>query len=156
MLTMHHSELQRCVQCSGTCARHQSLSILLSFFTSEGMYYVSQSLTSWVRQQKNTYLYSTHMAFTWWRGEERTDIETDFFSVKPFFNTILVDVRKKVNGPIGYLCYGCQYGNTGCRVFKRGYKINIHKENYWILRIGLMGSLSSLQKSELILSISVN
>ena len=40
-----------------------------------------------------------------------------------------------------------QYGNTGCRVFKRGIqnwkdfclKINIPKENYWILRIGLMG-----------------
>ena len=108
--------------------------------------YVSQSLTSWVRQQKNTYLYSTHMAFTWWRGEERTDIETDFFSVKPIFNTILVDVRKKVNGPIGYLCYGCQYGNTGCRVFKRGFKINIHKENYWILRIGIMGRCQKVPK----------
>ena len=34
---IHPSELQRCVQCSGTCARHQSLSILLSFFTSEGI-----------------------------------------------------------------------------------------------------------------------
>ena len=45
---------------------------------------VSQSLTSWVRQQKNTYLYSIHMAFTWWRGEERTDIEKDFFSSKLF------------------------------------------------------------------------
>ena len=40
-----------------------------------------------------------------------------------------------------------QYGNTGCRVFKRGtqnwkdfcLKINIQKRNYWILRIGLMG-----------------
>ena len=48
------------------------------------------------------------------------------------------------------------YGNTGCQVLKRGIqnwkdfclKINIPKGNYWILRIGLMGSLSSLQKSE--------
>ena len=29
-------------------------------------------------------------------------------------------------------------------------KINIPKGNYWILRIGLMGSLSSLQKSEFV------
>ena len=47
-------------------------------------------------------------------------------------------------------------GSTGCGVLKRGtqnkkdfcIKINIPKENYWILRIGLMGSLSSLQNSE--------
>ena len=39
------------------------------------------------------------------------------------------------------------YGNTGCRVFEQGVqnwkdfclKINIPKENYWILRIGVMG-----------------
>ena len=39
-----------------------------------------------------------------------------------------------------------RYGNTGCGVFKRGYKIsnfswhriNVLKGNYWILRIGLM------------------
>ena len=30
------------------------------------------------------------------------------------------------------------------------HKINIPKGNYWIFRIGLMGSLSSLQKSELL------
>ena len=48
-----------------------------------------------------------------------------------------------------------QYGNPGCGVFKRGIqnkkdfciKINIPKGNYWILRIGLMGSPSGLQKS---------
>ena len=45
-----------------------------------------------------------------------------------------------------------KYGNTGCGVFKRGVKnpkdfcieINIPKGNYWILRIRLMGSLSTL------------
>ena len=64
------------------------------------------------------------------RGKDR--YRDRFFLVKPFFNTILVDVRKKVNGPIGYLCYGCQYGNTGCRVFKRGYKINIWGINLYL------------------------
>ena len=47
------------------------------------------------------------------------------------------------------------YGNTGCGVLKRGVyfclRINIPKGNFWIVRIGLTGSLSSLQKS-LILS----
>ena len=35
---------------------------------------------------------------------------------------------------------------------KKGFciKINLPKGNYWILRIGLMGSLSSLQKSEVL------
>ena len=53
---------------------------------------------------------------------------------------------------------GGYFGNTGCQLFKRGIrnwkdfclKINIPKGNYWILRIGLMGSLSSLQKSEVL------
>ena len=52
--------------------------------------------------------------------------------------------------------FHAHYDNTGCRGFKRGVqnwkdcclKINIPKGNYWILRIGLMGSLSSLLKSE--------
>ena len=50
------------------------------------------------------------------------------------------------------------YGNRGCGVFKVGIqnqkgfciKINIPKGNFWTLRIGLAGSLSSLQKSELL------
>ena len=50
------------------------------------------------------------------------------------------------------------YGNRGCGIFKGGIqnwkgfciRINIPKGNFWILRIGLAGSLSSLQKSELL------
>ena len=50
------------------------------------------------------------------------------------------------------------YGNTGCGVFRRGVqnqkdfclRINILKGNYWILRLGLMGFLSTLQKSEFV------
>ena len=50
------------------------------------------------------------------------------------------------------------YGITGYRVSRPEIqnqkdfciKINVPKGNYWILRIGLMGSLSSLQKSELL------
>ena len=50
------------------------------------------------------------------------------------------------------------YGNRGCGIFKRGIqnqkgfciRINIPKGNFWILRIGLAGSLSSLQKSQFI------
>ena len=46
------------------------------------------------------------------------------------------------------------YGNTGCRVFKRGVqnlkdfyiRINILKGNYWILRIGLMGRCQKVSK----------
>ena len=41
----------------------------------------------------------------------------------------------------------CDYGNMGCRVFKRGVqnclKINVPKGNYWILRIGVMGRCQS-------------
>ena len=39
---------------------------------------------------------------------------------------------------------------------KKGFciKINLSKENYWILRIGLMGSISSLGKSEFLKLIS--
>ena len=48
------------------------------------------------------------------------------------------------------------YGNRGCGVFKGGVqnqkgfciRINMPKGNYWILKIGLVGSLSSLQKPE--------
>ena len=46
------------------------------------------------------------------------------------------------------------YGNTGCGVFKREVqkdlclRIIVPKGNFWNLRIGLTGSLSSLQKSE--------
>ena len=55
-----------------------------------------------------------------------------------------------------YLVCLYKYGNMGCWVFKGRIqnwkdfciKINILKGNYWILRIGQMGSLSSLQKSE--------
>ena len=51
-----------------------------------------------------------------------------------------------------------KYGSTGCGGFKGGVqnwkgfciRINMPKGNYWILRIGLVGSLSSLQKSELL------
>ena len=50
-----------------------------------------------------------------------------------------------------------QYGNMGCGVFKRGVvlyqkalylRIGTPKGNFWILRIGLAGSFSSLQKSQ--------
>ena len=46
-----------------------------------------------------------------------------------------------------------RYGNTGCRVFKRGIqnkkyfylRINTSKGNYWILRIGLSGGVKKCQ-----------
>ena len=51
-----------------------------------------------------------------------------------------------------------EYGITGYGVSRPGIqnkkgsciKVNLPKGNYWILRIGLMGSLSSLKKSEFV------
>jgi len=51
-----------------------------------------------------------------------------------------------------HILTNCQYGNTGCRVFKRGvqnYKdfcirINIPKDFFLILRIGVMGRCQKL------------
>ena len=48
----------------------------------------------------------------------------------------------------------CDYGNMGCRVFKRGVqnwkdfclKINVPKGNYWILRIGVIGRCQKVPK----------
>ena len=56
------------------------------------------------------------------------------------------------------LTYYRDYGITSYGVSrpgiqnKKGFciKINLPKGNYWILRIGLMGSLSSLEKSEVL------
>ena len=50
--------------------------------------------------------------------------------------------------------YGKYYGNTGCGVFKRGFKIrkifciriNIPKGNYWILSFGLTANCQKVPK----------
>jgi hypothetical protein len=52
-------------------------------------------------------------------------------------------------GTVGYGITGYGVSSPGIQNYKDFcIKINIPKGNYWILRIGLMGSLSRLQKSE--------
>ena len=63
--------------------------------------------------------------------------------------TILISVLKSIYVRYGITDYGVS--RPGIQNWKDFcMKINIPKGNYWILRIGLMGSLSSLQKSELL------
>ena len=65
---------------------------------------------------------------------------------KAFFNWVQ---KKRCDYTPDYGIQVVEFRNGGYKIRKKKFiKINIFKGNYWILRIGLMGSLSSLQKSE--------